>query len=480
MEHHPLQLTRLKYRRTGIIATLGPASREAEKIEGLAIAGAQVFRLNMSHGDHDAHRTAYNNVRSAERALGQPLGVMADLCGPKIRVDAAAKDKTVTSGDTVTVGDSDDCDVPLKDAATVSALRPGHRVLIADGAIRLEVVSVADAIAQCHVIHGGTVQAGKGINLPDTSLETAALTEKDRQDAKFAAELGVDYVALSFVGNANDVFELQMLLAELRCNARIIAKIERPVALAQIDAILDVADLIMVARGDLGVELEPEMVPLAQRLLIDRARARHVPVIVATQMLESMTGSPNATRAEVADVAHAVHCGVDAVMLSGETAVGINPEAAVRTMDRIARETEAYLWQESRFASLAVAPSSAPPIAYGSAIGRATSLLSQDLMVRAIFVVSMDGHSAAEVAGSRPAAPVIVLSPNPSVARFSVLLWGVIPLSVSDNELEDPLATIRALCAELEVAEPGHSVLLVQGFRRSDDENSPSITVVRV
>lgn len=480
MEPHPLHLTRLKYRRTCIIATLGPASSSPEGVEALAQAGAQVFRLNMSHGAHEGHKAACQNVRNAEKSLGQPLGVMADLCGPKIRVGASASDLTVSSGDSIQVGCNENCDVPLADRAVLDALRVGHRVLIADGAIRLEVTSVGEGQVVCQVIHGGTIRAGKGVNLPDTAMEMPALTEKDRKDARFAATMGVDYVALSFVGNANDIFELQMLLAELRCSARIIAKIERPVALTQIAAILDVADLIMVARGDLGVELEPEMVPLAQRLLIDRARASHVPVIVATQMLESMTGAPMATRAEVADVAHAVHCGVDAVMLSGETAVGVNPHAAVRTMDRIARETEAYLWQESRFASLAVAPGTEPPIAYGSAIGRAASQLSKDLMVRAIFVVSMDGHSAAEVAGSRPAAPVIVLSPNPAVARFSVLLWGVIPRSVSDAELADPRATIRVLREKLEVAEPGHSVLLVQGFHRSEEKNSPSITVVRV
>jgi pyruvate kinase len=296
----------------------------------------------------------------------------------------------------------------------------------------------------------------------------------------FALGLGVEFLALSFVRRAEDIRELKQLMQGQSGSAQIVAKIERPEALENIGEILQEVDAIMVARGDLGVELPPEYVPVAQTQLLDQARAQRKPAIVATQMLESMMDNPRPTRAEVTDVAHSVTSGADAVMLSGETAAGDHPQAAVEMMNKVARQTEGYMWQHGQFDSLHQEVETAPPLEFGQALGRATASLSRDLMARAIFVVARHGRSAAEVCSARPAAPVIVLAASEERRRSLNLLWGAIPVAVSEDTLDDPVPTLRKLAVSMGLAEPGQGVLLVRGFNVEPERNLPAVTLIRV
>jgi pyruvate kinase len=311
-------------------------------------------------------------------------------------------------------------------------------------------------------------------------VSAPSLTARDRDDAHFLLGLGVDLLALSFVRRAADVQELKALVAAAGQTTPVIAKIEKPEALASLEDILAVSDGIMVARGDLGVELPPEEVPLAQERLVARARAHHKPVIVATQMLESMVASPRPTRAEVSDVSHAVFSGADAVMLSAETSVGAYPVRAVAMMDRVARQTEAWQWGEGAFRTLAAPELATPPVALEVAVSRCTAQLSRDLRVRAIVVLSRSGTTAAVVAAGRPAAPVVAATTEADTCRRMNLLWGVIPRLVSEGDLEQPQAVARRLAQALGLAAPGESLLTVAGFRGTPQESLPTVTVVTV
>ncbi len=318
----------LKYRRTKIVATLGPSSSDADTIERLVQAGADVFRLNMSHGTHETHRAVYRRVRDVANKTGRrPTAVLVDLSGPKIRVGRFAGGQvSLERGREVTVTTRDvmggDGLVPSQYDALPDDVKPGNRILLDDGALELEVVRIEATEVVCTVTVGGELKDHKGMNLPGASLSAPSLTDKDREDAKFALKLGADFLALSFVRSADDVRELRKLIESSGAHASIISKIERPEALDDIEDIVGESDGIMVARGDLGVELPPQSVPLVQSQLIDLARARAKPVIVATQMLESMAHEPRPTRAEVSDVALAVTSGADAVMPSAESAAG--------------------------------------------------------------------------------------------------------------------------------------------------------------
>ncbi len=313
--------TPLRRRRTKIVATVGPACRDPAVLEDLLRAGVNVFRLNLSHGDHAGHRANFANIQSAAAAAGAAIAVLADLCGPKIRVGSFAGGSiTLKSGQTVTVTTRDVLGepglIPSQYPALAEDVRPGDRILLDDGMLELHVDSVAGSDIACTVTAGGVLKDRKGMNLPGVLVSSPALTDKDRDDARFALDLGVDFLALSFVRRPSDVADLKSLIAAAGSTAPVIAKIEKPEALDAIDEILDAADGLMVARGDLGVELAPEAVPIVQHDLIERARRRHKPIIVATQMLESMVEHPRPTRAEVSDVSHAVFAGADAVMLS--------------------------------------------------------------------------------------------------------------------------------------------------------------------
>jgi pyruvate kinase len=475
----------LRERRTKIVATLGPSSNDPATIAELLRAGVNVFRLNMSHGTHEEHRGTLEKVRSSAAERAQTVAVLADLSGPKIRVGVFANGPVeLRDGNHVTVTTRDVIGspelIPSQYDALAADVAPGDRILLADGSLELTVEEVGSSEIQCRVVQGGWLSNRQGMNLPGIRVSAPALTAKDRVDAEFALELGVDFLALSFVRSAQDVDELKALMRGTGRQAMVVAKFERPEALANATAIIDAADAVMVARGDLGVELPPEQVPVAQRRLIDAARERKRPVIVATQMLESMVQRTQPTRAEVADVSLTVSSGADAVMLSGETASGAHPVRCVEMMDRVVRQTEAYLWSQGAFGAFATPPSATRPVPFGDAVANATALLSRDLRVRAIVVISRNGTSATTVSCARPSAPLLAISPSVSTSRRMALLWGAIPIVVDNRELEQPHALARRLAKEYRLAKAGDQILLVRGFHRESEHNAPSITLLSV
>jgi pyruvate kinase len=407
-----------------IVATLGPASESPEIVRALIAAGADVFRLNFSHGTHESHGRAFETVRREAKAAGVHTAVLADLCGPKIRIGevagggvalAAGADLELTTdrivGDARRVGTTY--------AALPRDVRPGDRILLDDGLIELEVAAIAGAVVRCRVVVGGTLKSRKGMNIPGAPLSTPALTDKDRDDLLFARELGVDYAALSFVRRPEDVHEAKAIAEEVP----LIAKIEKPEAIARLDSIIAAADGIMVARGDLGVEAGAEQVPLLQKRIVRDAVAAGKPAIVATQMLDSMIRNPRPTRAEVSDVANAVLDGADAVMLSGETASGEYPVEAVREMAAIIREVEG-----SELFHALPHPVRVCEYSFSNAIARAAVAAAAELRLKAIAVYSETGQSAALVSACRPRDLGIVgLSRHESVLRRLNLRWGVRP-----------------------------------------------------
>jgi len=324
------ELDLLKYRRTKIVATVGPASNNQETIAQLIDAGVDVFRINMSHGEHQTHREAMTTIRQVATERGAHTAILGDLCGPKIRTGKfadgfvqleAGASVTVTSRDVL----GDTSVIPSRYAGIVDDVRPGNRILLNDGAIELNVENVDGKDIRCSVVAGGSVGDHKGINLPGVNVSASSLTEKDQRDAEFALQEQVDFLALSFVRSASDIKTLRKIIDAGDCQPMVVAKIEKPESLENVTEIIAATDAIMVARDDLGVELNPEQVPVAQNLLINRAIGADMPVIAATQMLESMIENARPTHAEVSDVAHAVGNATDAVMLSGETAVGAHP-----------------------------------------------------------------------------------------------------------------------------------------------------------
>jgi pyruvate kinase len=470
----------LKNRRTKIVATIGPSSAGEQTLEQLLLAGVNVFRLNMSHGDHGTHRNTFQRILSAADQLNLPAGVLADLCGPKIRTgqfESGGID--LVEGEVVTVTTRDAVGhqglIVSQYERLCADVAPGDRILLADGLMELVVMSSSGEDAVCRVVHGGYLTDNKGINLPGVAVSAPSLTAKDVEDAEFALSLGVDYIALSFVRRAEDVRALRDFIGE--STVRIIAKIEKPEALYNAEEILEISDGIMVARGDLGVELPPEEVPIAQSQLISMARAAGKPVIVATQMLESMISSPRPTRAEVTDVSHAVNSGADAVMLSGETAAGDHPIDAVQMMDRIARQTEAHLWSAGQYGLQVTAD---PPLAATEVIASATAHMSRDLMARAVLVITQTGISAHIVSTARPAAPIIAVTGEQQVYHRLSLLWGVIPILDTEAGRANPNELARRVAMELELGVEGQYVLLVRGFHDETTLNLPSITIITI
>lgn len=408
-----------------ILATVGPASRDPAVLDALLSAGVDGFRLNFSHGVADDHRQSVENIRAAARRAGRVVAILGDLSGPKIRCGTFANGPIeLVAGKTFTFTSRD----VAGDETIVSAtyplardLSPGDPVLLDDGLLQLRVTSITDQDLHCVVEVGGTLSDRKGINLPGARLKTPALTEKDRRDAALARELGVDLVALSFVRRADDIFQARALVGP---GLPIIAKIEKPEALEDLDAILDAADGAMVARGDLGVELGPEKVPLAQKQVIESTNGRSKLVITATQMLDSMIRSPRPTRAEAADVANAVLDATDVLMLSGETASGKYPVESVAMMDSIIREVE----RSDLY--LRLTEPSGPPRAwdYTHACAAAASLTSRHTSLRAIVVFTRHGHTANMVAEFRPRAPIIAVTASLPAAQRLALQWGTLPV----------------------------------------------------
>ncbi|MCO4763526.1 MAG: pyruvate kinase [Myxococcales bacterium] len=479
----------LKHRRTRIVATVGPASASEAVLRRLVDAGVNVFRLNFSHGDHDSHGALYSRIRAITAGVASPVAILADLCGPKIRVgyfpDGAI---ALTPGTTITITTRAVPGapglIPSEYEPLARDVKPGDRILLADGAMTLE-VSGTDGVSEIEalVIHGGKLSDRKGMNLPGVALSTPSLTDKDRRDARFAAALGVDYLALSFVRSAQDMTDLRTLL-EACCGPddvqpHLIAKIEKPEALRDIDGILAASDAIMVARGDLGVELPPEEVPIIQQELVAAAVLANRPVIVATQMLESMIEAPRPTRAEVSDIAWAAASGADAVMLSGETAAGRYPVESVETMDRVLRLVEGWQWRHGQFGGLErLRDDTARPV--DRALSRATASLSRDLRVRAVVVLTGTGRTARAVSAHRPAAPIVPLCTDQHVWRSLALFWGCSPRLVSTEDLDNQPALALRVVEKMQLAPPGSHVLMVWDTAYGERHWAPTVTVLEV
>jgi pyruvate kinase len=412
------------------VATLGPACATEERILELARSGMNGARLNFSHGTQEQHAEYARMVRAAQKELGEPIALIADLQGPKLRIgDLDAPIQLEEGEEIVVTGGEDgrhDGELPVLPAVIGQVLEPGHDVLIDDGLVRLRVEAVAAGRARCEVVVGGVVSSHKGVNVPGVPVPIPALTRKDADDLEFALDLGVDFVALSFVRSAADVRDLKELISQAESHAHVIAKIEKAEAVDALPAILEESDAIMVARGDLGVEIGVEVVPLLQKRIILASLERGKPVITATQMLESMVNQPEPTRAEASDVANAILDGTSAVMLSEETAIGRYPLEAVRTMQRIAKTIEPSIEYRHQFPQ----PGDEPTV--GQAMSNAACDLAETLGAKAILVPTFTGRTASVVARLRPRRPIIGLSHHDHALQHMALEWGVTPMRMAE------------------------------------------------
>ena len=475
--------TALRWRRTKIIATLGPVSNSQDMIEKLIGAGVNLVRINMSHGDQDSQRKTIDRVRLAARKTRRHIGILMDLCGPKIRVGRFEHDSIMLeAGSTVVVTTRNvtgtDGLVPSQYRSLHKDVRKGEHILLDDGKLCLRVLGVDERDVRCRVIDGGRLSNHKGMNLPDSRLSTPALTAKDRSDVAFGVDMGVDFIALSFVRSAADIRQLKRNLRKLGAAIPVVSKIERPEGVTDIDAILQVSDGIMVARGDLGIELPAEKVPLIQRMLIEKARQSGVPVIVATQMLESMMNDPRPTRAEVTDVAGAALLSADAAMLSGETAAGQYPLEAVRTMDRVLREVEQHQWQEGCFARDPIAERGSKMHFIRESMAHAAVELARDLGLEAIVVPTRTGTTARILAAHRPLAPTVGVCSSDEVCRRMTLHWGIVPFLIAEKETTDWRGICNLIAAECDLGRPGSEVLLVSGFNDDPARNEPVLKLL--
>jgi pyruvate kinase len=448
-------------RRTKIVATIGPATGGAEGVRALADAGMDAARLNLSHGSREEHSERARLVREAEGQTDRPLALIADLQGPKLRIGELESPVTLTRGDEITVvgeRSAHDGELPVLPAVIGEVLQPGHEVLIDDGLVRLRVERVQAGRVQCAVLAGGVVSAHKGVNIPGVPVPIPSLTRKDMDDLEFALALGVDFVALSFVRSAADVRDLKDLIRQAGSTANVIAKIEKAEAVDALDAVLEESDAVMVARGDLGVEIGPEVLPLLQKRIITEALVHGKPVITATQMLETMIHQPEPTRAEASDVANAILDGTSAVMLSGETAVGEYPVEAVMTMNRIARAVEPSLGYRHQLPEAAEEPT------VGQAMSNGACDLAETLRASAILVPTFSGRTASAVARLRPRRPVLGLTHHEYAWRQMAIEWGVLPLRIPEcADVEELWERSLTAAREAGVVKPGERVVITAG-----------------
>ncbi len=450
-------------RRTKIVATLGPASEDPAVIEALFAAGADVFRINMSHLPRERLSERVATIRSIEQKLKRPIAVLVDLQGPKLRVGRFAADAAmIENGQSFVLDDDptpgDATRVHLPHPEILSALEPGHAVIVDDGKLRLVVTEVAPGRAVTRVVTGGKISNRKGVSLPDTTIPVAAMTEKDRLDLEAGLAAGADWIAVSFVQRPEDVVEVK---AVAQGRALVMAKIEKPQAVAALDAIMAVADGLMVARGDLGVEMPLEQVPGVQKRITRGARRLGKPVVVATQMLESMISAPVPTRAEVSDVATAVYEGADAVMLSAESASGAFPVEAVSTMNRIAEQVE----QDGIYWSIIAAQRNQPESTASDAIAAAAHQIADTLGLKAVMAWTASGSTALRLARARPDATVIALTPKRETARRLALAWGTHPIVTNDaSDIDDMSFRACKFAVRERFADVGDRVIVVAGL----------------
>ncbi len=451
-------------RKAKIVATLGPASSSPAAIRALFEAGADVFRFNFSHGTHEDHQARYEAVRDVERETGRPIAVLIDLQGPKLRVGAFAGGRvTLQAGatfrldlDTATLGD--DRRVGMPHPEVFLALLPGVELLLDDGKVRLVVEACGPDHAETRVAVAGALSDRKGVSVIGAVLPLSALTEKDRLDLQFGLDMGADWVALSFVQRPEDMEEVRGLV---QGRANVMAKLEKPAAIEHLDEIVRLSDGLMVARGDLGVEMPPERVPVVQRRILRACRNAGKPVVVATQMLESMIATPTPTRAEASDVATAIYDGADAVMLSAESASGQFPVEAVRMMDRIVREVEQDPSYQLGIDAAHPEPEPNLSDAICCALRRAAGLLH----VAAAVTYTSSGHTSLRAARERPAAPILSMGPDPATARRMALVWGV--HSVLTGHLKDIDEVTSSACRAVReegFAKPGDVIAITAGM----------------
>ncbi|ACL56441.1 pyruvate kinase [Methylobacterium nodulans] len=468
-----------RHRRAKIVATVGPASAAPDRLRALFLAGVDTFRLNFSHGLQEDHARVHAAIRALEQEVGRPIGILQDLQGPKIRIGTVKDGRLeLAAGETVRFvlagSEGDQQAIPLRHPEIFAAAAPGQDLLIDDGRVRVRVVGLeADALT-AEVITGGPISNRKGVNLPGTLLDLSPLTPKDRADLAFGLELGVDWVALSFVQKPSDLVEARALIGE---RAGIMAKIEKPQALERLEDIIRLSDAVMVARGDLGVEIPHEEVPGRQKELIRACRLAVKPVVVATQMLDSMVAAPAPTRAEASDVATAIYDGADAVMLSAESATGRYPVEAVAMMDRIIRSVEGHKLYRSIVAASEPVVEETPP----HAVATATATLAEAVQASAIVTYTTSGTTTARVARKRPAVPILALTPSLATARRLCLMWGAHSVHTDDVDSYEEMTSKAAHAAQQEgFAQANDLVITTAGIPFHTAGNTNNIRVIQI
>lgn len=452
------------FAKTKIICTIGPAINSADMLVELSKAGMDVVRLNFSHGTYDEHLNNINNIKSASNILGTPIPILMDLCGPKLRVGVIEDGTYLKEGDTIKItteniiGNKNIISTNYENLT--KDIKPGDMILIDDGLIKLKAIDVSDKIITCEIIYGGQLKSKKGINLPNVNLSIPSITEKDLKDIEFGLKNNVDFIALSFVRHHTDILKLKKIISDKGFKKPIIAKIEKPEAINDIDAIIQESDMVMVARGDLGVEMNTEEVPLLQKMIIEKCNYYAKPVITATQMLESMVNNPRPTRAEASDVANAVLDGTDAVMLSAETSIGLYPLNAVKIMDSIVRKIEGkrrpikeFMVEHDEKLNLI------------DRISKGACVLANDIKATAILVITKTGRTARYLSRYRPNTPIVAFTDNLDVLKQMNLVWGVkaerIP-GISDTDTT--LNETKELAQQLGYIERGDTIVFVAGI----------------
>jgi len=468
-----------RQRQAKIVATLGPASETEEMIEKLFLAGVDVFRINMSHSDHPHLKSRYDIIRRIEKKHSRPIAILVDLQGPKLRIDTFVEDEvTIKAGDKFVLDmdetPGNEARVHLPHPEIFQAVKPGENLLLNDGRIRLEITAANDRTIETRIIFGGTLSARKGVNLPDTIIPLTPLTEKDLADLEYALTLDIDWIALSFVQQPSDVAEARDIIGD---KAGIMVKVEKPSALNSLNDIIQQADAIMVARGDLGVELPLESVPGWQKHMVRACRRAGKPVVVATQMLESMIQEPVPTRAEVSDVATALFEGADAIMLSAESAAGNWPEKAVETMDRIAQSIE----RDPLYPSIIKNARTEPQPTSADAISNAARTVAETLNVAAIVCYTGSGSTGLRVARERPDMPVIALTPNISTGRRLAVVWGLHCMHTEDaRDLDDMVLRAVNISRNEKIAKAGDHVVITAGVPLRTPGKTNLLRVARV
>jgi len=470
-------------RRAKIVCTIGPASESPLALRQLMEAGMDVARLNLSHSDQAWHTELVGRIRSVSAEVGRPVGILWDLSGPKLRVGKMQQGGVnLQPGEEIVLTTREvighDKEIPVQYAHLPEHVRPGERILMDDGLLEVQVLAAEGADVRCRVIVGGVLDSNKGLNLPNASLAIPAITPKDRDDLKLGISLQVDWVALSFVRTADEVYELKEMIHEFAPNeppTPVISKIEKPEAWHNIDSLIEASDGVMVARGDLGIETSPEQVPIMQKEIIAKCNVAGRPVITATQMLESMIHNPRPTRAEASDVANAVLDGSDAVMLSGETAAGLYPAETVRTMARIVE------YAEVETATLGRARQPRGTIrccSIAEAVSHAATETASDLGAAAVITPTVSGYTARMIARYRPAAPIVAVSPSPVTLRRLTLVWGVCPvLSRRTNNTDEMTADAVRAGVEHGWVQPGQLVVITGGTAGSPPGTTNMMTV---